>query len=263
MSVPPPKPLLPPAAPLESVHNANAALQDLVTAMLTRSDSQNSLDVLSQWSSPPSTANMSPEVRAAEFLDHMNWSYLSSPAKISTSSSRDELLMRSKRSNSGASEATITSTGSSENTLWDPSSPSKSSQPSSSMDVTVEDLNDDDSVGSHSPETPKQVSSAQFDSPSPFRSPSSSLHDSLSPTTSTPTRRPKTADHATLLALSAKQKLSEELPVPKRPVTATSLPREKAWRHGTFIARNMMSKDELGRPRLDDELNRLACASYL
>ncbi|KAG8991309.1 hypothetical protein FRB90_001401 [Tulasnella sp. 427] len=232
MSVPPPKPLLPPAAPLEAVHDANAALQDLVTAMLTRSDSQNSLDVLSQWSSPSSTVNLSPEVRAADFLDHVSWSYISPPAKISTTSSRDELLMRSKRSNSGASQSTITSTGSSEDTLWDPSSPSKTSQTSPSIDVEAEDHDDDDSVG-------------------------------LSPSPSTPTRRPKTADHATLLALSAKQKQSEGLPIPKRPVTATSLPREKAWRHGTFIARNMMSKDELGRPRLDDELNRLACASYL
>lgn len=59
---PPPKLLESPVSPLGAVHDANAALQDIVSAMLKRSESENSLDILSQFSSPSTAPSLSPEV---------------------------------------------------------------------------------------------------------------------------------------------------------------------------------------------------------
>ncbi|KAG8928826.1 hypothetical protein FRC01_005302 [Tulasnella sp. 417] len=236
---PPPKLLGSPVSPLEAVHDANAALQDIVSAMLTRSESENSLDVLSQFSSPSTAPSLSPEVHAASFLDPVNWAYLSSSPPVSG----ENMLVRSKRINSMMSGATMVSSGSSESTIWDSSSPpaaAKSSQLDPSLEINVESFEKEVATAFRLPQTPQPPPRAQF--------------TNLQPPPSTPPQRPRTADHTTLLALSTRRKQAGEAVA--RPATLSSPPRERTWRHGTVIAKNMMSTDELGRPKLDDELNR-------
>ncbi|KAG8891680.1 hypothetical protein FRC00_013296 [Tulasnella sp. 408] len=137
---PPPSKLLEsPVSPLEAVRDANAALQDIVSAMLKRSDSENSLEILSQFSSPSTAPSLSPEVHAAGFLDTVNWTYLSS----SPITSGDGLHIRSKRVYSVVSEATVVSSGSSEVTVWDSSSPlavTKPGQPDLNLEIDVENF---------------------------------------------------------------------------------------------------------------------------
>ncbi|KAG8942912.1 hypothetical protein FRC04_003312 [Tulasnella sp. 424] len=244
----PPKPLQPPSAsPLEAVRDANAALQGIVSAMLMRSDSDDSLDILSQFSSPSTTSTLSPEVRVDSFLDNVNWAYLSSPPAISG----EDLFIRSKRSNSGSSGGTIVSSGSSEATVWGswptPHASAKPGQRDLSLEINVENFENEVATAFRLPPVPQSTGSVES--------------RNLPPQPSTPTRRPRTADHTTLLVLSTKTKQAGELP--KRPATTSSPPRERTWRHGTLIARNMMATDEPGRPKLDDELNRLACTSYI
>ncbi|KIO18593.1 hypothetical protein M407DRAFT_31759 [Tulasnella calospora MUT 4182] len=243
---PPPKLLKSPVTPLEAVRDANAALQDIVSAMLTRSESENSLDILSQFSSPSTVPSLSPELHAAGFHDTVNWTYLSSSPSISG----DELLIRSKRINSGISEATVVSSGSSEATVWDSSSPlaaAKPGQPDLNLEIDVENFEKEVATAFRLPQTPQPTPLAQF--------------RTLQPPPSTPAQRPRTADHTTLLALSTKRKQAGDPTT--RPGSASSPPRERTWRHGTVIAKNMMSTDALGRPKLDDELNRVACTNYI
>lgn len=165
---------------------------------------------------------------AAGFLDTVNWTYLSS----SPITSGDGLHIRSKR------------------IVWDSSSlpaVTKPGQPDLKLKIDVENFEKEVATAFRLPQTPQPTPVAQF--------------RTLQPPPSTPDQRPRTADHTTLLALSTRRKQAGD-PI-TRPGSASSPPRERTWRHGTVIAKNIMSTDELGRPKLDDELNRVACTNYI